>query len=538
MKKIRWINIALVLVFTIIFQILVSSNDVKASKEVHVDVDTDSYGFDDESYSSSKYIYGNFKKGEYIVKIKLANGVTTVKLVSLHGFTTDNKYRETGAGIRQEDDGLYLVYSINVEYEFKQMEVFVMDGYLPNGDWFNDDTFVSDFIIIIPDTDETAPTISGYQWVYYTSVDNPKSLIEILDNVRAEDETDGEVEVHISNNNYTGYEYVIGSHFVTLYAEDKEGNKEEVTIDIRVIDNIAPTITGNSKLISYMSNPLIELAIRNELTVCDNYDTDIVITMIEDGFTGHEQEMGEFYIKYVAIDNSSNKSEEFIMQIITKDDIKPIISGINSITISNKETLDYENIISQLEVSDNISQNIKLEIELDEYENSNNVVGEYRIGFTATDEANNTSEVYVVNVIIKDKIPPVFWVSEDFFTVDSALSLTHEQIVKILLSMNDIDIEEMKSYSVIEDTYTSNKNVSGMYSVSYEIVLKNDTVIQLNSDIKVGGKNDNDNYHKDNYKVSFWAKLKNFFANLGKTIVRYLLFGFLWDKNNYFKPTW
>lgn len=399
--------------------------------------------------------------------------------------------------------------------------------------------------ITIKKTDFVKPVINGSS-VFYVNVDKKTPLSEILKNYTSVDETDGDVAINVVNDNYTGKEGVVGSYVVNLSSSDKSGNTAEMVLTIHVVDGTKPTISGQSEYVSNMSSPITEAVIRSKLTALDNYDKNLTIQLVNDGFTGNEQKLGTYKITYKVVDSSTNESELFEVNVTTKDDIKPVITGTSNFTASSSGAITIDYIKSQLSVNDNISSNLSIEILEDNYSNHTSIVGSYEIKFYVVDEAGNCSDFYVVTISVVDNIPPVFWSNNNAFNVDESLTLTHEQIVAVLIAqagLNPADVtgfvpNEGMSYNV------ASINEVGVYSLSYRVQLNDGRVMDLEGNVNVIGEEDKVIEEiKPEEKVeqrvkNLWQKIGDFFKNLWNWIVKYLGFGWLWDKEEKYNPNW
>ena len=403
---------------------------------------------------------------------------------------------------------------------------------------------IANLDIIVEVADLMAPVIDGYMGVYYTNFDDPKPLTDIIKNIVVVDETDSYVDIVVEEDNYTGYERELGPHDVVLSATDDSGNKSSITITIVVTDVTNPVITGKHEYMSNMSNPITEDEIRANLSASDNVDDNLVLELVDDTYTGNEQEVGVYYVSYKVVDDSTNESELFIVYVNVYDDIKPIISGENNYTIGSTGIISSEYIISKLNSTDNVDHDLEIRLVEDNYTQYSTILGTYKMIFECFDSNGNVSDPYVVNINVIDNIPPVFWVSGDFFSVDESVTLSHQQIVEVLLRQANIDYTNVVSYSVNPTTnYSINGgNAPGVYMLSYEVKMNDGSIVSLNSQVNVLGEEEvqeNDEKVQVEQRVrNLKEKIKDFFNNLWKWIVKYLGFGWLWDKENKYSPIW
>lgn len=365
-------------------------------------------------------------------------------------------------------------------------------------------------------TDETAPVYEGWEGVYYTDFDNPKDLSKIIEKIKLKDETDGYINFSVETDEYTSNKKVLGNHKVVLTGSDAAGNTTKLTLYICVVDGTKPVISGINKYTSNMSSPITEATVRSGLTVSDNHDTNLTIELVEDNFTANNQKAGSYVIKYKVTDSSGNPSEIFVVTITNKDDIKPTITGITEFNVASTATVSVDHLKSLLQTSDNIDTNLTSELISDGgYFGNESKVGTYNFTFKTTDSSGNVSETHTIAVKVYDNIPPVFWVSSDFFSVDESLTLTHDQIVEALLLMNDIDTTQVVSYKFNSDNYTENANTAGTYAVSLSLKMIDGSIINLDSNINVVGEKQTEEDPTDNKKENkvsnSWTKIKDFF---------------------------
>ena len=497
-----------------------------------------------DTWFQTESINGTFIPGEYFINVTFnlgSNTLDSVQDVYINGYGTKNPKATV---VSKNGNTVKLKFTLATT--LSKMSVYV--GSVSYGGYFQTWTSkpYSSLTVTMPILDEQAPVLEGYQGVYYTNYDSPKTIQQIISGIKAIDETDGEVTVNITEDNYTGSESVLGSHIVKLSASDAAGNTSTITIDVIVVDATAPTISGVTSYTSNMSSPVTESTIRSKLSVSDNYDNSLTINLVKDNFTGNEQKAGSYTIEYNATDSSGNVATTHVVTITNKDDIKPTITGTSTYNVSSTGVITSDYIISQLIVNDNIDSNLIIKLVNDGYTENSTLVGTYQMKFNVTDNSGNVSDVFTVNITVNDDIPPVFWVSNEFFSVDESLTLTHQQIVDILLLMNNIETTEVLAYQVVEDNYTANPGTPGVYAMSYRLQMSNGEVITLSSEINVVGEEVADpvepgekiEQETKNFFENVWDDVKEFFNKIWKSIVKYIGFGFVWDKEGKFEPNW
>lgn len=400
--------------------------------------------------------------------------------------------------------------------------------------------------------DTTAPALETQ--VFMTNVDSPMTLEYILKNAKFVDEVDGDIPLTsdmVTEDNYSANKNKVGKYTIKLSASDKAGNVGTGTIEVWVLDKTAPVINGTSVFTSNMSSPLTLESILSHITVTDNVDSGLTPTVVSNGFTDHENEKGEKIITLKATDTAGNESAIFTIKVNVVDDIKPTITGTNSYTTSYKTAIELSTIEAALTTSDNIDTGLKLEKIADNYTGNKSIPGKYTISYRTTDTAGNISETFNVTIEVNDKIPPVFYTNGKFIGITQANALSHQELVNVLIYMEGLYENETAEVQLLSlGGYSVNQvNAPGVYSLSYKVRTAEGESEVKTANIKVLGEeeakeNDKETITEERtsklkeWFSNAWNKIKTFFVNVGKWIVRYIGFGWAWDEEGKFIPDW
>lgn len=391
-------------------------------------------------------------------------------------------------------------------------------------------------------SDVMAPALETQ--VFFTNVDSPMSLEYILSQVKFVDEVDGDITPVVVQDNYSSNKNRVGKWTIQVKATDKAGNTGTGTIEVRVQDKTAPIISGKTTYTSNMSSPITREYIESQLSVSDNVDSNVSLTLVSDGFTGKENVSGNKTIVYRATDSAGNTSKDYTITINCVDDIKPTITGESNYTTSYKVALDINNIKSALTLKDNLTTNLSLEEVSNNYRGNESIPGTYHIVYRTTDGVGNISDPFTITIVVDDKIPPVFYTSGLFIGISQANTLTHEEIIDVLLNMEEIfngstsvALLDLGGYDV------AGVNSPGVYTLSYRLVAEDGVESEVKTaTINVLGEEEikeNDEKVQIEQRVkNLWGKIGDFINNLWKWIVKYLGFGFIWDKENKYNPNW
>lgn len=355
-----------------------------------------------------------------------------------------------------------------------------------------------------------------------TKVKEKLYIPAIQSKITAYDEVDGIIEVKVFEDNYSSNYDVLGTYSLVFSATDKSGNTAKLTINIKVIDATAPTITGQSSLSSYMSNPLTIEQIKSSLSINDNYDTNLKNLIIKsDNYSSNTTNEGTFDISFITHDNSNNESLPFTVSITMIDDIAPIINGNSSYTVNVKNLLDTSTILSQLIVTDNIDSSPVSEITADTYSSNYYKVGIYQITIVAKDKSNNTSTPFIINVVTEDKNEPIFYISQKFIGVNSSFEVPIEELITLVSELNDIENSAVIHTSIIENTYSDNFSTPGTYTLKIKYEYENNEELVIESNVVVS------NYleqNKNTPKKTLWSVIKDFILKIWNYIKQIFIF--------------
>lgn len=176
--------------------------------------------------------------------------------------------------------------------------------------------------------DNVAPVFSGSN-TFYKSYDVPKSINDIINfcDIVANDEYDGEIDLQIVTDNYTGKANVPGIYTVLLRATDTRGNKSEFTLTITVGDDVVPFFLINkSKVIieagiNMQSTQLIKVLKDNK--VID--DKSLSFTVINDTYSGNESNPGLYnYDLKILYENGVEDYVELEVEVLEESTDNPI----------------------------------------------------------------------------------------------------------------------------------------------------------------------------------------------------------------------
>lgn len=321
--------------------------------------------------------------------------------------------------------------------------------------------------------DRLAPVFNGYKEEYITNIDNPIKLETLLKSITAFDETDGDItnKIQIVYENYSRNIKTIGRYTIILSISDELNNKTTLTIYIEIKDTTSPTISGKADYTSFLSTPLNIGEIKTNIEVKDNYNHNLEqeLYICEDNYTQNKSKPGIYHMFFCVSDLSNNVSIPFKINIEVKDDIKPIIEGLDYYTSSISSPITIKEIMYSLCASDSstdISSNIYI---LEDYYSAySNTLGEKHIFFEANDAYGNVSLPFKVTIKLIDVTPPtIFGLNNYTSYLSHPLSTTY--IKQQLSALDNVDNDITHLIEIIDDTYSPNINNKGTYYMSLQV---------------------------------------------------------------------
>lgn len=322
--------------------------------------------------------------------------------------------------------------------------------------------------------DTTPPVIVGPSQ-FYSYISNPLTIQEIINNLNAFDNHDGNISNHIyvCETNYQINEPK--TYFTNFCIEDSSNNKisSPFKVKIDLIDDVSPTIEGPTLFNSYLSAPLLTKNILSNIIVSDNTDLKASnnLYVIDDAYTKNSKSIGSYKLILGAYDCYGNESLPYIITINVIDDVSPIIEGETLYESYLSSPITIMEIKGSLIVIDNHDGNLfnKLEIYEDTYSNNKDILGIHYIAFVVTDSSNNTSPIHIVQIIVYDDIPPTIE-GKNFYNVLNTEKLDVASIKLSLSAKDNIDGDISNLIVLNEDTYSENNFMQGIYFLTFYVI--------------------------------------------------------------------
>jgi Domain of unknown function (DUF5011)/Bacterial Ig-like domain (group 3) len=241
--------------------------------------------------------------------------------------------------------------------------------------------------------DITLPLLSGLEDKRFPAHTDLNDAL-FLEGVTANDNREGDI-THMIQVDYTQVDTTkVGIYDVIYTVTDAHLNTRTETTQVEIYDEEAPIISIESPVFEVFNQ---EPDWFDYITVTDNLDTAPTITITHNDVNLNQ--IGTYTITYQAVDAEGNESTA-TMTVEVKDTTSPIVVVSDQAYEVFSEAPDW---LSLIQISDNYDPNLIVEIDTSLV--NFNVLGDYVVTVTATDQSQNTTTVSFT-VTIEDTTGP------------------------------------------------------------------------------------------------------------------------------------
>lgn len=362
---------------------------------------------------------------------------------------------------------------------------------------------------------------------------------------------DGKTNTITNNNssvlvdiNITGSTYKDGSH--TIYFVDKQGNKSSTYTF--TFDNSAPSVSGITNNGKY--NKSFNVSISDTYSNIASYvlnGTTIKLGTSKSSsisLTSDNLKQGTNFITSFTDSLGNINSTKYTF---TFDSVAPVITPVNTTSLSSGEYLTEDKILAQFSATDNVDSSVSCYIVSNE---SKDRVGVYDVVIGAKDSCGNISKLSISVERLDVVIPVIFFTSQDEVVIKAVdgTNLSYANLLTIFKSLyvdsynfTDENISVVclcDSLLIEEDSKVATYVVSNLETgeedtifIEFESYSLNITDDGGNDNLPSGDNNNSsdnsndgnsstdDNESKDNWFISIlkwvWNLIKKFFSWLG-----------------------
>lgn len=274
---------------------------------------------------------------------------------------------------------------------------------------------VSTFTINITVVDVTKPTITGNTTkaqISYTrtwDINAFKATLVASDNY----DTLTNSDIVMKSDGYTQNKTNLGTYNVSYSVTDSSGNETIFTKQVEVIDDIAPTFSGQTSYVKNVDGILTVNDIKGNLTATDVKDGNrtAYITVKNDGYTGNGHIVGTYTITFEVKDTKNNTAtQDVTVQVM--DNIPPVwyVADGTSIVLIPPMQLTKAQIIDLLTKTGQITVGSTSNITFfnDEYTGNEDQPGVYNMGFNFSSASGETSvQNFTITVANNNENEPI-----------------------------------------------------------------------------------------------------------------------------------
>ncbi len=344
----------------------------------------------------------------------------------------------------------------------------------------------SSFGLTILVKDELAPDIIGPTTIT-TPVDDQMTIEALIAaHYAATDGHDGALPITVVSDAYTANMTMLGSYAVELAATDASGNTTSKTIDINVVDLLAPTLESDSNITIVLSNPQDLTMILDQLVIQDNYDSAASLerSVIADQYTSNELSTGTYVVEVSYTDASFNTAL-FVLNITIVDDIAPTITGTDTISTSYTTAPTMSELLDELIVADNhdLLDINDLVIVANTYGNRSETVGDFYVEYELQDDSGNVATHRIDITLVDDQAPSIY-VDNFLITVTPDASFSPMDALNLLMNNADLPVDDY-DIMTLRDEYTGHEDQPGVYEYQLRFVASDGTTYDREFIIKV-----------------------------------------------------
>lgn len=317
--------------------------------------------------------------------------------------------------------------------------------------------------------------------------DSPIAITEIQSALTAYDSVDGDVTNSISliTDGYTGHIDTLGVYDCVFEVSDAANNISQVTIKVEIVDVLAPVFSDIGTVQAVYPNTYSTNDVLAMLSASDNYDGDLSssITMINDNYTAGSNIVGTYTMEFEVTDSSGN-GQTYLQEIEVVDNDYPIITGVTSLSVGYDEVVTREQILTNINYTDNYDsqENLEIVLDSDNYTSNSTTLGNYEMIFSVTDSSGNkTIQAVTINVV--DGIGPVVYFNSSIIQTYTDTVMELPDFTQLLINTNEIEGDMDYYVTVRYDSYTRNYNTPGTYHI--KLNLANDAGQEYNKDLEI-----------------------------------------------------
>lgn len=267
---------------------------------------------------------------------------------------------------------------------------------------------ITTFSITVKVVDITKPVITGTNRVVL-SYPNTLTIEDIRKQLNASDNVDGDIseQIVLVEENYLANSSALGFYEAVFKVTDSSNNTSFITVEIEVIDENSPLISGPSSFVIGYNAILTLHEIINSQSVIDDYDSDLSnrLSVKTDLYTANMKKIGTYPIVLTVSDSSGNISEKTISVQVT-DVIGPVVYLDTSVIMVYNDTIyglsDFTTLlINTGELEGGIDYQVN--VLFDSYTSRSTQKGVYHIVLEYKNSLGESALTKTLEIVVKEK---------------------------------------------------------------------------------------------------------------------------------------
>lgn len=300
--------------------------------------------------------------------------------------------------------------------------------------------------------DKEAPVIESnkVEVLYGTKLD--KDIFAISDNRDSQDA----INVDINSKSYDAYQ--LGTYNVEVTATDMFSNTSTKTVQVKVVDRTAPTITTVSKNNGYVIDVNVNGSadFTKYIKATDNVDGNVT-PFIEASKKLDTSKLGSQTIEFSVSDNVGNTTKE-TYEFYVSDKVAPTISlKSKTVTVDYGSSFHYNDYVK---VTDNFDKSVDVDVK-----DSVNTkeIGSTTLDITATDQSGNQSK-NSLTVKVADISAPKLVLTKSSVQIKKGQNINLKNYIRSAIDNKDGNVT-----SKVKISGSVNEDKAGKYTVKYTV---------------------------------------------------------------------
>lgn len=249
------------------------------------------------------------------------------------------------------------------------------------------------------------PQINGDVY-YFSNVNSPVNISQILTHISASDAEDGDLtsSIMVVNDQYTANKHIIGTYPVMLYVEDSDWNGVYFTFYVSVVDVSSPVITGPTAISVLYTNTLTDAQILSQYVASDNYDGNLTSSIVveSNGYIAYSSTVGTYQVVLKVTDSSGNIGRKTVSIVVTSNSMPVFTVDGHFLVVPVGVNPSIQQIVDTLIASGQLPSGYQIVVLSNTYSTNFNTPGKYNLSFRLTGDGEHNGQEMNFEVMVVD----------------------------------------------------------------------------------------------------------------------------------------